>query len=40
MFQKLGEETYGTQAYKKQVEAMEDGKLKLSEDEPLQDSID
>ena len=40
MLQKLREETFGTQAYKKQVEAMEDGKLKLSEDEPLQDSID
>ncbi len=40
MLQKLGEETFGTRAYKKQVEAMEDGKLKLPEDQPLRDSID
>ena len=40
MIKKLGEETFGTWAYQKQVEAMEDGKLKLSEDQPLCDSID
>ena len=40
MLQKLGEEVFGTRAYKKQVETMEDGKLKLPEDQPLRDSID
>ena len=40
MLQKLGEETFGTRAYKKQIETMEDGKLKLPEDQPLRDSID
>ena len=39
MLQKLGEEVFGTRAYKKQVDAMEDGKLKLPEDQPLRDSI-
>ena len=40
MLQKLGEEVFGTRAYKKQVDAMEDGKLKLPEDQPLRDSVD
>ena len=39
MLQKLREETFGTQAYKKQVEVMEDGKLKLPKDQSLQDRI-
>ena len=40
MLQNLGEEVFVTRAYKKQVETMEDGKLKLPEDQPLRDSID
>jgi hypothetical protein len=39
MLQKLGKENFGTWAYKKQVEAMEDGLLKLSEEKDLRDSI-
>ena len=37
--QKLGEETFRNWAYKEQVEAIEDRKLKLQEDQPLRDSI-
>jgi hypothetical protein len=40
MLQKLRKEIFGTRACKKQVEAMEDGPLKLSEEQDLRDSID
>jgi hypothetical protein len=40
MLQKLGKELFGTRAYKKQVEAMEDGLLKLPEEQDLRDSVD
>jgi hypothetical protein len=39
MLQKLGKEIFGTWAYKKQVEAMEDGLLKLPEEQDLRDSV-
>jgi hypothetical protein len=40
MLQKLGKENFGTQAYKKQVEAMEDRLLKLPEEQDLRASVD
>jgi hypothetical protein len=40
MLQKLRKESFGTWAYKKQVEAMEDRLLKLSEEQDLRDRVD
>ncbi len=39
MLQKLKKENFGTWAYKKQVVAMENGLLKLPEEQDLRDSI-
>jgi hypothetical protein len=39
MLQKLGKEIFGTWAYKKQAEVIEDGLLKLPEEQDLRDSI-
>jgi hypothetical protein len=40
MLEKLGKENFGTWAYKKQLEATEDGLLKLPEEQDLRDSVD